>query len=99
MSASSTRKQNNSLGDLQVKAQRRPPLAPPSTLEQLKADALLHMRRSGITPDESRAHELTQDIDPRSIAVDGWLGGYTLTRQFADSKAALRIGFMKRDDA
>jgi hypothetical protein len=85
---------------LRVKAERWPPLARPSTLEQLKADVfVVQMRRSGITPEEPRVHELTQDIDPRSIAVDGWLGGYTLTRQFADSTAALRIGFVKRDDA
>jgi hypothetical protein len=87
------------LGYLQVKGESLERGTPSPALEQRKADALMHMRRSGIAPDESTLRELTQALDPRSLAVEGWVGGYTLAGQIGESEIELRLGFVERDGA
>jgi hypothetical protein len=85
------------LGYLQVKAEQHKG-APVPTLEQRKADAFMHMQRSGITPNEVTLQELTKDSDPRSIAVPGWLGGYVLDGENGGSEVSMRLGFVERDE-
>lgn len=85
------------LGYVQVKAERGEPSTPPRSLEERKADAFVHLARSGITPDEATLSELTAASDPRASAVAGWVGGYAFAGKFAERDVALRLGFVERD--
>jgi hypothetical protein len=87
------------LGYLQVKALWRAPLPalPPAAPEALKAEALASVERSGFAT-EAEFQPLTEDDDPRSIAVEGWLGGFSVDGTIAGGDVSLRLGFVVRDD-
>ena len=84
------------LGYVQVRAEQLAKDQPAPSLEERKADAILHLARSGITADEGSFVPLTEESDPRSIAVEGWVGGFEFTGQAGGSEVALRVGFLDR---
>jgi hypothetical protein len=84
------------LAYVQVKAARRAGEAPELTLEERIERALENLTRSGLTPDEEAPRPLTEDDDPRSIAIEGWRGGAVLTGKIAGGVVSVRLGFVDR---
>jgi hypothetical protein len=85
------------LGYLQVKALRRAPQPAPPASDALKVEALASVERSGFATG-AELLPLTEDDDPRSIAVEGWLGGFTADGTIAGGDVSLRLGFVVRGD-
>lgn len=84
------------LGYVQVKAEAREKGAPAPTLEERKSEVVLHLSRSGIIAKEDSFEPLTEENDPRSIAVDGWVGGIDFVGEVNGNQVALTVGFVDR---
>lgn len=84
---------DNLLGYLQVRAER---VHGTPSLAQLEASALARLKSSGYEPTEEAKH-LTEDNDPRSLSVKGWLGGSTDDGTLMGGEVTARRGFIQRD--
>ena len=87
---------NQLLGYVQVKAERLPKDAPKPSIETRTNDAIMHLARTGITADPKSLVPLTEQSDPRSVAAEGWIGGFDLLGQAGGEPIALRLGFLDR---
>jgi hypothetical protein len=83
------------LAYLQVKAERRASGTPPPKLDARLAEAQGKLAGSGVTS-TSPPRPLTEDEDPRSIAVKGWLGGFIGAGRLGDAEIVIRLGFLER---
>lgn len=84
------------LGYVQVKAQRASSEGPARDLAALRDDSLARLKRSlGYVPSQP-FQPLTLTDDPRSEAVEGWLGGFSGEAKLADNDAAIRLGYVRR---
>lgn len=45
----------------------------------------------------SSPRRLTEDGDPRAVAVDGWLGGFVAQGRMGTSDVVARVGLIERD--
>jgi hypothetical protein len=84
------------LAYIQVKAVQRDEGAAELSFEERIEHALVNLERSGFAPDAASQRPLTEDDDPRSIAVDGWRGGISLAGQIAGGEVDVRLGFVDR---
>jgi len=65
-------------------------------LERLRDAALERARALGFVPDGVLSR-LTEDDDPRALAVAGWLGGFAGKGRLASFDATVRMGFIRHD--
>jgi hypothetical protein len=86
------------LGYVQVKVARRANAAPELSFEQRIEQGLFNLERSGFAPDFQTQRPLTEDDDPRSMAIDGWRGGIAIGGQIAGGQVSVRLGFVTRGD-
>lgn len=84
------------LGYVQVKAEVREKGTPAPVLEERKAEVVLHLSRSGIVAKEDSFEPLTEENDPRAIAVEGWVGGFNFIGEVNGNEVALTAGFVDR---
>lgn len=84
------------LGYLQVKAEARENGDPPPSLDERRAEVVLHLSRTGIVAKDDSFEWLTEENDPRSIAVDGWVGGFDFIGEVNGTEVALLAGFVDR---
>jgi len=83
------------LAYVQVKVVKRAP-GTNADLEKLQTAALAQLARAGVSVTAAPSL-LSEQEDPRAIAVKGWLAGLQATGQLGTSDVALRIGFIDRD--
>jgi hypothetical protein len=88
-------KQETLLAYVQAKLAKRAPDAAP-ILERLQASATSHLARAGVRLG-APLRPLSDDDDPRALAVKGWLGGFQGEGQLGTSEVKLRVGFIDRD--
>jgi hypothetical protein len=89
-------KREKLLAYLQVKAVAGPEKTA-ADLEQLHEASLDSFRKAGVIA-KGTDRPLTEDEDPRSIAVEGWLGGFTGKAQMRGTVVATRLGYLHRSD-
>jgi hypothetical protein len=88
-------KQETLLAYVQAKVAKRAPAAP-ADRDQLQASATSHLARAGVQLG-GPLRPLSEDDDPRALAVHGWLGGFQGEGQLGTSEVRLRVGFIDRD--
>lgn len=86
------------LGYVQVKAVQRAEGTPEPSFDERVEQGLFNLQKSGFTPDPATQQPLTEDDDPRSIAIDGWRGGVRVSGQIAGGEVSVRLGFVTRGD-
>jgi hypothetical protein len=84
--------QNRLLAYLQIRAARTPSRMP--ELAELEAKAAARLERSGITQLGAR-EAMDATTDPRSAAVDGWLGGSIGSGDLAGAETTVRLGWLE----
>jgi hypothetical protein len=88
-------KQETLLAYVQAKLAERAPGAP-ADLDRLQASATAHLARAGVSL-AGPLRPLSEDDDPRALAVKGWLGGFQGEGQLGTSEVRLRVGCVDRD--
>lgn len=86
------------LAYLQVKAVRHEGGAPAVTFGERIEHAIASLERSGFTRSADSQHVLTEEDDPRSIAIEGWRGGVTLTGEITGGAVNVRIGIVDQSN-
>lgn len=64
-------------------------------LEPLHQASLAQLRTSGVTPLQP-GQPLSEADDPRSMAVEGWLGGFEGRAHMGQSDVSTRLGYVQR---
>jgi hypothetical protein len=86
------------LGYVQVKVVRRAADAPEPSFEQRLEQGFFNLQRSGFTPDSATQRPLSEEEDPRSIAIEGWRGSVAVGGHIAGGEVRVRLGFVTRGD-
>jgi hypothetical protein len=63
----------------------------------LLEQALKIASKSGVTP-QGQPQPLTEAEDPRTAAVEGWIGGYSVPAHMGNADVTLKLGFVRRGD-
>jgi len=82
------------LAYLRVQAARAAGGQPAPSLEELRESALSQVASAGVAP-AGPLRPLSEEEDPRALAVEGWLGGFAGEARMGESDVALRLGFVR----